>query len=269
MDSVPLLASATVAAHARISVNNLSSLYQSMADDIAMWQRLGVDHVGLISPKLAAEGWGAAEVMVRQAGLRVSNVAAEYPVLAESLRFAAAVGAGTVYVCSGPGGARPWEDSAAAFCEGIAPLASLAEGLGVRLGVEPTNPLRGDVSFVFSLRDALDLARAAGIGVVLDFYSCWYERGFEELVHKNIDSVALVQVNDFVLGTLDTPNRAVPGDGDVPLKRLLSAVVEAGYEGAFDLEILGPRIEAEGYEAAIRRSVVHVGDLLVELGVPG
>lgn len=258
-----------MAGHPRVSVNALSSLSQPFAADIEMWRRLGVDHVGLISPKLAQVGWGEATTALLDAGLRVSNVAAERFVLDESLRLAAAVGAGAVYVCSGRIGPGSWAEWADAFCRDIAPLASLARELGVTLAVEPTNPLRTDNSFVFSLRDALVLAHDAGISVVLDLYSCWYERDLERLVRANVEAICLVQVSDYVLGTFNTPNRAVPGDGDVPLGALLSMLLDAGYGGTFDIEILGPRIESEGYDSAVRRSVDHVGELLGERGVSG
>jgi sugar phosphate isomerase/epimerase len=253
-------------AHPRLSVNSLSSLYQPLSADLALWRDLEVSYVGLISPKLAAEGWDIALETVTDAGLRVSNISTENEVIAESLRFASSVDARTVYACSGPGGARKWEDSAKSFRDTMAPLATLADELGVILAVEPTNPLRTDISFVFTLRDALDLGRDAGLGVVLDFYSCWYERNFDELVRKNVEAVALVQVCDYMLGTFDTPNRVVPGDGDIPLARLLTTMLDAGYEGAFDLEVLGPRIEDEGYPSAVRRSVERMNELLVEIG---
>jgi sugar phosphate isomerase/epimerase len=255
-----------MAVHPRLSVNSLSSLYQPLSADLALWRDLEVSYVGLISPKLAADGWKRALDTVTDAGLRVSNISTENEVIAESLRFAASVGASTVYACTGPGGARTWEDSAKSFCATVAPLASLAGELGVVLAVEPTNPLRTDISFVYTLRDAFDLARDAGLGVVLDFYSCWYERNFDELVRKNIEAVALVQVCDYLLGTFDTPNRVVPGDGDIPLARLLTTLLEAGYRGAFDLEVLGPRIEDEGYPSAVRRSVERMNEILVEVG---
>ena len=135
----------------------------------------------------------------------------------------------------------------------------------MRLAIEPTNPLRTDVSFVFTLRDAADLARADGIDLVLDVYSCWYERDLDAVVRDNIDLLALVQISDFVIGTLDTPNRAVIGDGDIPLERLMGMVIEAGYDGSFDLEFLGPRIEKEGYVSAIRRSVDRASAILDRL----
>ena len=254
------------AIHPRISVNSLSSLYQSLTDDIAMWRQLGVTHVGLISPKVEAVGWDEARLLLADAGLRVSNVSTEEHVVTESLDLAVAAGAGCVYICSGGAGALPWEEAAVAFGTRIAPVAARANDVGVRLGVEPTNPLRADLSFVFTLRDAVDLARDAGIAVVLDLYSCWYERGFAKLVHENVDLLALVQIGDYALGTFDTPNRVVCGDGDIPLERLLANLLDAGYEGSFDLEILGPRIEEEGYASAIRRSVDCASEILDRLG---
>jgi sugar phosphate isomerase/epimerase len=253
-------------AHPRLSVNSISSLYQSLPDDIVMWRDLGVDHVGLISPKLEALGWEDAKEAVADAGLRVSNLSVEQKVLAESIEFAASVGATSVYVCSGPAEQLSWEKAAKRFSEEIAPHVSRARELGVLLAVEPTNPLRADLSFVYSARDALDLAREAGIGVVIDLYSCWYERGLTDLVGAHLDRVALVQISDYVLGTYDLPNRAVPGDGDIPLERLLGEILDRGYTGVLDLEVLGPRIEAEGYRRAIERGVEHMSELLYRLG---
>ena len=40
----------------------------------------------------------------------------------------------------------------------------------------------------------------------------------------------------------------------------------AGYAGAFDLELIGPKIDEEGYEQACTRAVHNLGNLLDELG---
>ena len=80
------------------------------------------------------------------------------------------------------------------------------------------------------------------------------------------DRLRLVQVSDFAVGTLSTPNRLVPGDGDIPLERILRQVVAAGYEGCFDLELIGPRIDEEGYGSACRRSVDWLAEMLDALG---
>jgi sugar phosphate isomerase/epimerase len=229
-----------------------------------MWLDLGVERVSIISSKLEREGWNTSPIT--DAGLMIHGVAAHTGVLPKAFECASAVGAGSVWICTGPLGSRTWEEAADDLCTTLAPLVGLAQEHGVALAIEPTNSLRCDVSFISTMRDTFDLARLAGTGVVLDFAMCWYERGLAKSVSTNIDLVNLVQVNDFKLGTFMTPDRSVVGDGDIPLERLIAMLLEAGYAGVFDLEILGPKIETEGYLPAIQRSVNNLNDILGRLG---
>jgi hypothetical protein len=48
---------------------------------------------------------------------------------------------------------------------------------------------------------------------------------------------------------------------------LMHEVLDAGYEGVFDLEVLGPLIEQEGYDSAVRRGAASASALLTEMGV--
>jgi sugar phosphate isomerase/epimerase len=239
---------------------------QSLDADIALWADLGIQQVGLIAPKLEAAGWAAGQQAVLDAKLEVTSMAAYRQEMIGSLPLTAAVGCGVLYTLSGSSGMATWEEAAQTFCEEMAPFLAEAKDLGVRLAIEPTNPFRSDMSFVFSVRDAIDLARMASMGVVVDFYSAWYERNLEELLRQNIDLVALVQIGDYRLGTFDIPGRAAIGDGDIPVERLLKMVLNAGYDGPFELEILGPAIEQEGYRRAILRSVERAGEMLQRLG---
>ena len=252
--------------HPRVALNSISSLHQSLDEDLTLWADLGVHRVGIISPKLDAAGWDAGRQTVLDAGVLVSSMSCYPAQIAESVEFTAAVNGQVLYIVSGSAGALPWEEAAEKYCEDMAPLVARAKELGVRLAVEPTNPLRSDVSFVYTVRDAIDLARMAGIGVCVDFYSAWYERGLAEVVRKNIDVVGLVQICDYKIGTFDTPNRCAIGDGDIPVERLIGMMLDAGYEGVFELEILGPKIEAEGYRAPIVRSLERASEMLNRLG---
>ena len=76
----------------------------------------------------------------------------------------------------------------------------------------------------------------------------------------------LVQVSDYVFGDRNLPARAVPGDGGMPLERILGALLENGYSGVFDLELLGPRIDAEGHLDAMERGANAIEKLLHGLG---
>lgn len=256
-----------MAVHPRLSVTSLSSIRQTLEEDLALWADLGVGDVGLIAPKLQAAGWESSQKAVLDAKVQVSSLSAFRSEIVDStVPFMSAVGCHVLYTVSGSFGVVPWEEAARRFCEEIAPVVARAQEFGVRLAVEPTNPLRTDVSFVLCVRDAVELARMAGIGVVVDFYSAWYERNLDRLLRSNIDLVALVQIGDYRLGTFDMPNRCAIGDGDIPVERLLAIVLEAGYEGPFDLEILGPKIEEEGYRAPIARSIERAGEILERLG---
>jgi sugar phosphate isomerase/epimerase len=183
-----------------------------------------------------------------------------------SLEFAGAIGTSVLYIITGSAGSTPWEEAAARFCEELAPHVARGRELGVRVALEPTNPLRTDVSFVHCVRDAMDLAVMADMGVVVDFYSSWYERGLDELVRKHIDLVGLVQICDYKLGTFDMPNRSAIGEGNIPVERMMGLMLDAGYEGPFDLEILGPGIEAAGYRDSIATSIERAGEMLKRLG---
>jgi sugar phosphate isomerase/epimerase len=183
-----------------------------------------------------------------------------------ALDAAEAVGAECMILTTGPAGQLSWEDAADALADALAPLVEEARARGVPFGLEHTNSLRVDVGFVHTLRDVVDLARRVGIGVCVETNACWAERGLAGTIADGVDTFRIVQVSDFAIGTLSTPNRLVPGDGDIPLERILGQVLGAGYGGCFDLELIGPRIDDEGYESACARAVDALGELLTRLG---
>lgn len=264
----------------RVSVSGISTARWSLEEDLAFWTEAGIGLVGLPVVKLEAAGWDAGTRRVLDSGVRVGNVigpgwfrlddAAEWPRQRERFErvvgAAAALDADCVVFTTGRAGALSWEAAADALSQALEPCLAAAHRGGVALALEHTNSLRADVSFVHTLRDAIDLARRLGIGVCVETNACWLERGLDRTIADGADRFRLVQVSDFVIGTLDTPNRAVPGDGDIPLTRILGQVLAAGYAGVFDLELIGPRIEAEGYAAAIPRAVSALTRLLDELG---
>jgi sugar phosphate isomerase/epimerase len=70
-----------------------------------------------------------------------------------------------------------------------------------------------------------------------------------------------VQVSDFAVGTLCANERVVMGDGHIPLRRICAALAAAGYERWYDIELLGPAIEAEGYESVLPRAIARFREL--------
>jgi sugar phosphate isomerase/epimerase len=254
-------------------VSAISTFHWSLEQDLAFYARHGITDVGISLAKLERHGLDAGAAQVRDSGLRVSNLIGLGPFhlddpgrwpehqarLRRALDAARTIGAECVVLTTGPAGALPWEDAAEAFARALGPVAADASAHGIPLALEHTNSLRVDVGFVHTLRDAIDLARRLDLGVCMEINACWAERGLAATIAEGVDRLRLVQVSDFAVGTLSTPHRLVPGDGDIPLARILGHLRDAGYAGVYDLELIGPAIEAEGYESAVLRSLDRLG----------
>ena len=141
-----------------------------------------------------------------------------------------------------------------------------AKAHAIPFAIEHTNSLRVDVGFVHTLKDAIDLARHLDVGVCMELNACWAERALEQTIRAGIDRIRLVQVSDFKVGTVASSQRLVPGDGDIPIERILRVVLDAGYEGVFDLELIGDAITTEGFDGAVPRAVARLGSILTDLG---
>jgi sugar phosphate isomerase/epimerase len=266
--------------HPRISVSAICTFPWSLDEDLAFWTDAGITHVGVSVAKLERAGWSEGVERVDAAGLRVGNLiglgpfhlddAAQWTTqrerLVRAVDAAVLLGAECVVFTTGPSGGLTWDAAADALETAMNPVLLVAGERNVAFAIEHTNPLRVDVGFVHTLRDDIDLARRLGTGVCMEINACWAERDLARTIRDGVDTIRLVQVSDYAIGTLSTPSRLVPGDGDIPLERIIGDVLDAGYTGSFDIELIGPRIDDEGYPAAIRRSVDWLGTLLTRLG---
>ena len=245
--------------HPRVCVSGISTWNQSIADDLALYRELGIHTMGASVRKLEAD---ADVERLATSGLSVANViGVGHAGLPRALDLAHRLSAPAVVFTTGPAGALEWEAAA----DRLAAALTNVPRDRARLCLEHTNSLRVDVSFVHTLRDAIDLARRLGIDVCMEINACWAERDLARTISTGVDRIGVVQVSDFAVGTLTTPNRLVPGDGDVPVRRIIGQLLDAGYGGVFDLELIGPAIEAEGYRSALDRSCAYLSELLVAL----
>jgi sugar phosphate isomerase/epimerase len=186
--------------------------------------------------------------------------------LSQAIAVSASIGAGAIYMQTGGRGKLDWEQAASRFTELLAPCKDVARDNAVALMIENASPFNIDIHIAHTLADTILLAEMAGIGVCIDLQPCWGEAGLAELFRRAMPITKLVQVSDYVIGDRVAPCRAVPGDGAVPLERLISDLLDAGYSGLFDLELVGPRIDKEGGAAAALRAVEWLSHLLTKLG---
>lgn len=267
-----------LAIHPRVSVSEMCTYPWPLGDELALWDQMGIRQVGLLAAKVDAFGRQAAIDELRRRSMVATTVitsgfdlsaptgwAATRESVNRAIELAGQIG-GCVYLTPGRRDGRSFDELTDALAEAVAPCVAYAAAHGVRLALEPS--LRTDVSYVHCLRDAIDVADRTGLALVADIGNCWMERDPEDMIRRAGSRIAVVQVSDASFGTAEHPppsGRLVPGDGDLALAGFLRAALETGYSGAVELEMVGPRIEAEGHGPATRRGVERLSALLHEL----
>lgn len=252
---------------ATLSASGVAWEGRPVAEEIADLAAAGVDACGPTAGRLESVPVAELRALLDASGLRLGHaiLPAAFTLAraelweAETARAAAfvdrvaALDGELLVITAGPPGPLDFEAAAAAFGRVVAPLRDHAARRGVTVAVEVCNQLRDDLGFLYTLRDAIDVARDCGIAVCADMLWWRGERELARTLRDGVGEIAVVQVSDCAVGATAMPCRLVPGDGAIPLERLLGQLLECGYRGPFDLELLGPEIDREGPGPALRR----------------
>ncbi|MDB4404409.1 MAG: sugar phosphate isomerase/epimerase family protein [Akkermansiaceae bacterium] len=152
-----------------------------------------------------------------------------------------------VLVCGATVGQTPWGNYLQ-IRDGIAALADEAEGLGVRLLVEPLHPIyAGDRSGISSLKVANNLCAElnhANVGIALDVYHVWWEHDLAEQIDRASQNGWLdtYHICDFKPDQSDILlDRGIMGEGCCQLAEIDRLMSEAGFDGFREVEIFSSK----------------------------
>jgi sugar phosphate isomerase/epimerase len=266
--------------HPLLSIDSMSTFTWTFEQDLSLWKDLGIHHAGLLISKIQDDP-AQKFARLRQAGIQSSTVIVNsfdlrrpetwedtQALQAAIIDLVADTGGHSIYFTPGRTTGAPWKEVLETFSMAVAPSVKHASQRGVHIAIEPS--LRTDASFVNTLRDAIDVAELSGVEIIADFGNMWMERDAREILKRAAPHLALVQICDVIIGGNGIPppgGRVHIGEGELPIKRLMHEVLDCGYRGVFDLEVLGPLIEKEGYDTAVRRGAESASQLLEEMGV--
>ncbi|MCV7217002.1 sugar phosphate isomerase/epimerase [Mycobacterium crocinum] len=265
--------------HEQLSVHDVTFLGSSPAEVQRNWAELGLRCLSVLDTELLDPDFrrvieGSDQIV--QAVCHVfgsgrvptdeRSVGAARDALLRVIDVAASVDARCIYMLTGGRGELSWEQAADAFGAAIQPCLHEAEQVGVSLAIENASALYADIHMAHSLRDTITLAESAGLDICIDLFHCWAEADLTGLLRKALPRTRLIQLSDYVLGDRGLPARAVPGDGAIPIESFVAQALSDGYRFGFDLELLGPRIDAEGRLAAAQRACDVVRGMLDRLG---
>lgn len=161
-----------------------------------------------------------------------------------AIDMAAEVGAPVLTIVAGgvEPGTRGVADSLARLADRAAEAAPHAAACGVRLALEPLNPVYGgDRSCLVTLRDALDLCDrigAANVGVAVDVYHVWWDTDLPRQLARAGDRILGLHLCDWLAETRDVLlDRGMMGDGVADIRGIRAATEAAGYAGSCEVEI--------------------------------
>jgi sugar phosphate isomerase/epimerase len=254
----------TSAALRRLSLNQRTTASWSLPEAIKGCVDAGLGAIGIWREQLAEVGLDEACRLVAESGLRVSSLCRggffTNPAEAETAEAqnreaideAAALNAATLVLVPGglPPGDRDLEGARNRAARAIERLVPYAHEHGVRLGIEPMNPIyAADRGVISTLAQALDIAERfepEDVAVVVDTFHLWWEPGIAQQVERAGERIASYQICDWItpLPADSLLARGMMGDGHIDFPAFSRAVAKAGYHGDVEVEIFNADIWA-------------------------
>jgi sugar phosphate isomerase/epimerase len=245
---------------------------------IDAWSRAGLGGIGVGLPQFHQAGVERSMRQLLASELVVSNFQGAYLYELDDppkfktrqqdalkyLDMAAELGAECFTAECVPRGMMPWDEAAEHIVEQTMAILPEIHARNLRLAIEPVSPIRQDVTFINLAADAVDIVRRVddpSFGYLFDTYHLWWQRGIEDLARQSASQIFYVQVSDHKAITLRTQDRAMPGQGIIPLHRLVHALADGGYAGWWELEVISDHNEEMGIELALQTAARGITDV--------
>ncbi|NLY00475.1 MAG: sugar phosphate isomerase/epimerase [Rhodopirellula sp.] len=250
---------------AQLSMNETTTFRWSFDEDVAHYAAAGIPAIGVWRQKLSDCGETKAIELLRSHHLAVSHLfwaggftgsdgrsfRQSLDDAAEALRTAAALEAGCLVVYSGARANHTYNHARRLFRDAIQELLPLSASLGVALAVEPMHPAcAAEFTFLTTIDDVVKLLEAIDspqLKIVFDTYHLGQDRSILERIDRVAPHIAIVQLGDAKQPPHGEQNRCRLGEGVIPLQEIVARLTEAGYDGYYDVELLGEEIENLDY----------------------
>lgn len=246
-----------MADHPPFSISEITTVHASFAEDLDTYVAVAVDGIGIWEMKLGDDDAASVELL-RDSGLEATNCVPRVPsilpmagmddppeperrvdAICASIRRFAAFDPDCVVCLTGPAGGRP--DARGIVVEALRRIAAEARAAGVRIGVEPIQREgEDDPHLITSMSETvrlLDEVDDDTLGIMFDVWHLWNTERLLDDIHAHGGRIVGVHVADWRAPTRGWADRVLPGDGIADVPRLLRALDDAGWAGAYDLEI--------------------------------
>jgi sugar phosphate isomerase/epimerase len=267
----------------RYSLSEISTVSASFRDDLRAYAAAGFDGIGIWEMKLGDDANGDLETFW-ESGLTATNCVPAVPsilpngviegpedvderigAICASMHRFAPYKPDCVLCLTGPAGERAESEARSLVIDGLRRIAAAADNAGVRLGLEPIHATQRDaLTLVSTIPQTLELLDEAGlpdVGIMVDLWHVWDTPEVERHLAENIDRITGVHVAEWFAELRS--DRALPCDGIARTPDLLRCLDEAGWRGAWDVEIFGDAAQTDSVwaldvDAAARRAYAAI-----------
>lgn len=262
----------------RISICQLSTFQWNFQQDIARYNAMGFQSVGLWRRKVEDFGIDNSADLLHHHKMKVSSlhwaggftgdgqkldVGVQDSI--EAIQLASKLNADCLIIHPGSRNGHTLPHATQLVRGTLNQLLPVSLDYGVKLVLEPMLGASNSAwTFMTKFQQTIDMIRSLQnrVGLVLDLHNLGFCPELLDSLDSFIDLVQLVQVADRTSAA--EHERCPLGKGSIPLDRWLNRLKRHGYEGQFELEIHGKEVENRDYFEMLEHTAAYFGSPILQ-----
>jgi sugar phosphate isomerase/epimerase len=255
-----------------LSINEMTTYRWSFEEDVTRYKAAGIEAIGVWRQKLADYGEDKGVKLLANSGLKVSNLlwaggftGSDGHTYQESLAdardaigLARALAADCLVVYSGGRNGHTQNHARRLFSSALGELLPVAESSNVVLAIEPMHAGCADEwTLLTSLDETMALINAFGhprLKIAFDTYHLGHDATIVEQLSRIVPHIGVVHLGDGRCPPDREQNRYCLGEGSLPLAPIVKTLKDGGYDGFYDVELMGEAVESRDYDDLLAHS---------------
>jgi len=256
-----------------LSMNELTTFRWPLEEDVRRYAAAGYEGIGVWRQKLSDYGEEAAVDLIAESGLRVTNLlwaggftgscgrTPEESVqdAIHAIRLAGALGAGCLVIYPGGRNYHIYRQAERLLRGALDQLLEYAADVEVALAIEPMHAAHAsDWTFLTDVESTVALVesyRTPFLKLVFDTYHFGHDQAVLANLPELAPHIGVVHLADCGGPHGIDQDRRRLGEGRLPLADIVRGLVDAGYTGDFDVELIGSQLDQSEYEDVLTTSL--------------